>query len=270
MQTLRHHGVSILFAIISLLLVLGGLSAVLAENQVSNPAPTITQTSPPTLESETASTPGLLPSATAAVSPSATATLLPPTSCPPPSGWIAYVVKIGDTLENVATRYGTTPETLKEENCLSRDTLIPSTLIYVPPTATSTYIPCGPPASWVFYTVQSGDNLFRISLKYRVTTAKLQFANCMGASTSITVGQKLYVPNVATSTPPIYTNTPTPSISTSTPAPSATASTAVSTSTATETTLPPSETNTSTSVPTSTPQPTATDIYIPPTSTTTD
>ena len=257
MQTLRHHGVNLLFAIISLLLVLGGLSAVLAENEISNPAPTITKTSTSTLETELTSTP-----LTPAVSPSATVTLLPPTSCPPPSGWVAYVVKIGDTLESVATRYGTTPEILKEANCLIGDVLIPSTLIYVPPTATSTYIPCGPPAGWVFYTVQSGDNLFRISLKYRVTVAKLQFANCMGASTNITVGQKLYVPNVATSTPPVYTNTPTPS--TSTPSPSETASTAIATSTATETTIPPSETNTS--VPTSptptdtdTPEPTATD-----------
>ncbi len=259
MQTPKQHGVNILFAIISLLLVLGGLSTVLAENKISNPAPIITKTSTATLEAGTTPTSSLIPSATAAVSPSATLTLLPPTSCPPPSGWIAYVVKIGDTLDSVATRYGTTPETLKEVNCLIRDALIPSTLIYVPPTATSTYIPCGPPASWVFYTVQSGDNLYRISLKYRVTVARLQLANCMGASTKITVGQKLYVPNVATSTPPIYTNTPSPP--TSTPAPSATDSTAVATSTTTETSIAPSETNTS--VPTSSPEPTATDTAEP-------
>ena len=263
MQNLRQLGSSLLFAAVSLVLILGGLSSALAENGINKPPATITETRVPTREAGASSTPGLLPSVTSVASPSATATFPPPTSCPPPSGWVAYIVQISDTLKSVAALHGTTPSALKEANCLIGEGLIPNTRIYVPPTPTATFIPCGPPAGWIFYTVQTGDNLYRISLKYRITVPELQLANCMGSSTDIKVGQQLYVPNVATSTP-MFTDTPTPTM---TPSPSATSSTPSPTSTATETGIAPTEsdtstptsTSTSTSTPTSTPTPTETE-----------
>ena len=265
MQNLRQLGSSLLFAAVSLVLILGGLSSALAENRINQPPATLTETRVPTREAGASSTPGLLPSVTSIASLSATATFPPPTSCPPPNGWVAYIVQIGDTLENVAARHGVTPNVLKEGNCLIGGGLIPNTRIYVPPTPTATFIPCGAPIGWIFYTVQAGDNLYQIGLKYRVTVAELQLANCMGSSTQIKVGQKLYVPNVATSTP-IFTNTPT---LTMTPSPSSTSSTPLPTSTATETGIAPTGTDsptptftptpTPTSSPTSTPAPSATE-----------
>ncbi len=71
-----------------------------------------------------------------------------------------------------------------------------------------TDVVCGPPPGWVQYTVQSGDNLYRISLKFRTSVATLKSANCMGNSTVIVTGERLWVPDVATSTP-IATYTPT-------------------------------------------------------------
>ncbi len=261
MQNLRQLGSSILFAAISLVLVLGGLSMALAEDGINKPPPTITESRVPTREAGTSSTPSLLATIAPIASPSLTATIPPPTSCPPPSGWVTYIVQVGDTLEIVAARHGIALKTLKDANCLLKSTLIPNTLLYVPPTSTATFIPCGPPAGWIFYTVQVGENLYRISLKYRVSIAELQLANCMGFSTQIKVGQKLYVPNVATSTP-VFTKTPS---STMTPSPSATLSTPLPTSTATETSITstqtptPTESPTLTSTATSTPLPTATD-----------
>ncbi|NSW51440.1 MAG: LysM peptidoglycan-binding domain-containing protein [Anaerolineae bacterium] len=88
-------------------------------------------------------------------------------------------------------------------------------------TATSFSVQCQPPVGWRLYTVQSGDNLYRISLKFRVSISLLQKANCLGNSTTIISGQLLWVPNVATSTPdvtetarpqPTHTPQPTPTI----------------------------------------------------------
>lgn len=137
------------------------------------------------------------------------------------------------------------------------DTAIPSAsgvveISSVIPSLTYTIIPCGAPAGWVQYTVQPGDNLYQISLRYGLSVAQLQSANCLGTSTLIYGGQKLWVPNVITNTPlatnividfptatlsPTNTSTPTATVtvtSTSTPTPTATSTpSATPTSTAT-------------------------------------
>ena len=252
MRSLRQLGISLLFAATSLILTLGGLSVSLVESWANQPRFTIAETSLPTHE-PTLSTPGLLPSATIASSPTPTLTLLPPTSCPPPGGWGAYIVQAGDTLDSLAAYFKTSKAQLQAANCLVGESLIPNTRIYVPPLPTATIIPCGPPVGWILYTVRVGDNLYRISLAYRVKVTQLQSANCMGGSTNIDAGEKLYVPNVATSTPAFKTSTPT-----ITPTTTPTFSTQPPTSTATET-----ATNTPTPSETLTPVPTETDTPLP-------
>jgi LysM repeat protein len=76
------------------------------------------------------------------------------------------------------------------------------------PLATDTI--CAPPSGWVIYIVQSNDSLSYLGLKFGVTVAELQEANCMGSSVIIYTGQKLYVPNVPTLTPPVSPTTDTP------------------------------------------------------------
>jgi spore germination protein len=51
------------------------------------------------------------------------------------------------------------------------------------------------------YIVRPGDTLFRIALSYNISSPQLQRANCMGSSTTIYTGQRLWVPNVPTRTP---------------------------------------------------------------------
>lgn len=53
---------------------------------------------------------------------------------------------------------------------------------------------CEPFDGWVLYTVRPNDTLFGLSLLFEVSIADLQFANCLGDSTSIQAGQQLYVP----------------------------------------------------------------------------
>lgn len=254
MRDLRQLGSGIIFAALSLFLIVGGLSAALAEMRLAAPPLSITETSLPAFVTGTSAVPSLQPLVTIPVSPSLTATIpAPPTSCPPPSGWVAYIVQPGDNLVVVAAEHGITPTQLKNANCLIGDALMPNTRIYLPLLQTATATLCQKPYGWISYTVQAGDNLYRLSLAYRVSVRELQNANCLGNSTKIKVGQKLYVPNVATSTPE-FTLTPTATL---TPLYTATETQPVPTSTATETGLP-TATSTPEATATDTPSPTAT------------
>lgn len=293
MKDLRQALLGILAALLSTVIVLGSLALALAEgssrppvarvsaaSRTPKPSPTLyTLTLPASLPPGVTLTQGPSPS------PTETPTPLPtPASCPPPSGWVPYVIQSGDTLESLAALVNTTPEALAAGNCLLVDGLVAGYILYVPmlpPTPTSvptvTPIPCrGAPAGWVIYVVKSGDNLFRIGLAYGISVNQLKQANCL-ASDIIYIGQQLYVPYGPTITP-IPSNTPAP---TETPRPSETPSatllptwpptltpTLPPASTSTDTSTPPSLTPTITSEPTQTATPGATSTLTPPSSAT--
>ena len=269
MRALREMSGGLIVAVVSVLLVLGGISLSLAENQPDEPptptplppiiatsielptfTPIIVNTNTPEAATQTATQ-------TFTASPSAT--LAVAAVCNPPTGWIQIIVSASDTLYTIAERYKTTAEILNISNCLNNTIPAAGSRLYVPPVPTVTVIPCGPLAGWIkAYTVKPGDNLYRISLLYRTTVALLQRANCMGSSTIIYVGQVLYVPNVPTSTPGVTDipsfNTATPSF---TPQPTSTTAPATDTPVPSPTTAP-----TDTSVPTATP-PTVESVIIP-------
>ena len=256
MQALRQLGGGLVLGLLSVTIVVGGISLALAEGYVRQPPPTPTEMQP---FDQSALPTALIPTSPDFLlspfpSDTPTATPLPPTNCPPPSGWVLVAVGSGETLEIVATRYKTTPDALRAANCLVSPSILPGYSLYVPPVPTSTVIPCGAPSGWVQYTIQLGDTLFHISQLYRVTVSQLQQANCLGYSTTIFTGQRLWVPNVATSTPPA-----TPiniEFATVTPMPTETASptsTSEPTATPTNTSIPPSETPSQTPIPTGTP-----------------
>lgn len=260
MQALRQLGGGVIIAILSVILVLGGISLALAE---SLPSAAPTQIPPPTLPPgfftptlplafETATQPTGMPTETASATALPTLTSLPPTVCPPPSGWIAVIVSANDTIYSLAQRYNTTPETLSTRNCLPSINISAGSVLYVPPViATATVIPCGPPAGWVKnHVVQAGENLYRIALSYGIAYPQLQAANCMGSSVLIYVGQRLWVPNVPTLTP-VPGVTVVPTFPTETPS---------QTSAAPTLTVPPA---TSTTAPTATIPPTFTPSITP-------
>jgi LysM repeat protein len=237
MQTLRQLGAGVIVAIFSVILVIGGIFLSLAENLPTAATPTLipptfplsfptpTATIITTMPSETL-TETVLPSETASGLPTASQITLQPTSCTPPSGWIRVTVGTGDTVYSIAQRYKTSAENLSAANCLTAVEVPAGFTLYVPPVPTVTVIPCGPPAGWVKnYFVQPGDTLFRIALSYNITYPQLQRANCMGSSTIIYTGQRLWVPNIPTRTPipgvtiiPTFpTDTPLPTITTAPP-----------------------------------------------------
>ena len=212
MQAWRQLGVGVLIGVLSAVLVIGGIFLALAENFPGRATPTpipptFPQSFPTPTPSQTATQVTALPgetlTATQTVLPSATASSLPTavlatsTLCAPPSGWIRVTTGAGDTVYSLAQRYKTSAESLSAANCLS-DVEVPAGFaLYVPPVPTVTVIPCGPPAGWVrAYIVRPGDTLFRIALSYNITYPQLQRANCMGSSTTIYTGQRLWVPNI--------------------------------------------------------------------------
>ena len=248
MKALRQMGSGFIIGAISLLLVIGGISLSLAESSPPSlpptPSPIPTKFAVEFSSSATSAisspTQLLPPTNTAIVNAPPTATLVQATTCSIPNGWIAITVSANDTLYSIAERYKTTADNLNTSNCLNN--LIPpaGSVIFVPPVPTVTVIPCGPPSSWIkAYAVKTGDNLYRVSLLYRTTVAKLQSANCMGSSTIIHVGQSLWVPNVPTSTPAFTATVPTSTNTvTNTPDYSTATATLIVTTSPTSTTAP--------------------------------
>ncbi len=250
MQALRQMGGGVIIAIVSLLLVMGGIALSLAETSSSlpntpTPVPSLTQI--PDLFASTSTNIVLALTDTPTAIP--TETLLPPTACSVPAGWFQISVGVNDTLYTIAERYRTSTDQLSAANCLTNLNPPAGSLIYVPPVPTVTVISCGPPAGWVkTHRVQSGDNLFRIALSYGISYPQLQRANCMGSSTTIYTGQLLWVPNIPTLTPAVTsTNMPMPTNTTDFSTPTRDFSTPTLTLTPT-----------STFIVTSTPQPTST------------
>ena len=224
MQSMRQLGAGIVIGIVSAVLVIGGIFLSLAEtfSPLSTPTqipPTLQLTFPtitPSLAITQSETPTAAQTQTQIVSETASLTLAPLATCAPaPANWIQVSLTVGDTIYSIAQRYRTTTESLSAANCLTSLDLPVGYVLLVPPVqATVTAVPCGPFAGWVrAYIVQPGDNLFRIGLSYGVTVSQLQRANCMGSSTTIFVGQRLWVPNVPTRTPGVtlIPNTPTAS-----------------------------------------------------------
>ena len=225
MKTIRQLGGGVIIAIVSVILVIGGIFLSLAESLPSPatptqipptfpesfPTPTSTTIGFPATDTETATPASTLPTMTGTTSPTLVLASPMPASCTPPSGWIRVTTSAGDTVYSLAQRYKTTAENLNAANCLTSAELPAGMALYVPPVPTVTVAPCGPPFGWVRnYIVRPGDTLFRIALAYNITYPQLQRANCMGSSTTIYSGQRLWVPNVpgVTVIPPFPTSYP--------------------------------------------------------------
>jgi len=139
-----------------------------------------------------------------------------------------YVVQPGDTLTNISTRFGVNYAQLVSVNNITNPSLIfvgqrliipgPGGPVTTPMPTTIAPGPTAvaPPAATVaapggVYIVQTGDNLFRIALKFNVTVQAIQTANGL-TNNLIFLGQRLIIPasgQVVTS-PPRTTPTPPP------------------------------------------------------------
>ncbi len=131
-----------------------------------------------------------------------------PTSTPGTPGEMTYVVQPGDNLFRIALRFNITVETLAQYNNILNPTQIyagqelriPTGGETTPPmTGPPTAVPVGgnPPivsGGVIIHTVQPGENLFRIGLRYNVTVDVIARANGLFNPNLIFVGQQLIIP----------------------------------------------------------------------------
>ncbi len=99
-----------------------------------------------------------------------------------------YIVRKGDTLSHIALRYEVKISDLKQLNNLRSDTVRIGQKLKIPGQhRTST------PISSTVHTVQKGDTLGHIALRYGTTVRSIQHANSL-SSDLVRVGQKLKIP----------------------------------------------------------------------------
>ena len=98
-----------------------------------------------------------------------------------------YVVKRGDSLYSIASKFGIKLEDLKNANGLSGNLINVGQVLTIP---TSSDIVSG---DYVIYTVKLGDSLWKIANQYGISVSDIISYNNLG-STVLNIGQQLLIP----------------------------------------------------------------------------
>ena len=103
-----------------------------------------------------------------------------------------YTVKSGDSLWNIANRYGTTVNNLKAINNLTNDNLQIGQVLRVPSSEAGTQT--GGTIQGNTYTVKSGDTLYKIANTYGTTVNAIKSLNGLTGD-NLRIGQTLLIPS---------------------------------------------------------------------------
>lgn len=102
-----------------------------------------------------------------------------------PANYITYKIKKGDTLSEIAKKYGTTVSTLASLNNIKDvDKIYAGDTIKIPTTN----------SSYIEYTIKKGDTLSEIAKKYGTTVKKLQSINGIKNANKIYAGDTIKIP----------------------------------------------------------------------------
>ena len=104
------------------------------------------------------------------------------------NGYLSYVVKSGDTLYAIASRYGTTVDAIKSLNNLTSNTLSVGQVLKIPSSNNG-----GSTENYVSYVVKSGDTLYAIASRYGTTVDAIKNFNNLTSNT-LSIGQVLNIP----------------------------------------------------------------------------
>ena len=133
--------------------------------------------------------------------PAVTETPLPTPEDTPEPTTITYEVRPGDTLSTIADKFGTEIQRIREMNLLTTDALQVGQVLrmpYVPGVTTPEGIPT-PTAEPFQYTVQQGDTLLSIALRFDTSLNQIMNMNGLRDEHSLNVGQILVIPGVSDS-----------------------------------------------------------------------
>ncbi len=121
-----------------------------------------------------------------------------------------HVVQRGETLFRIALNHGVTVDALRAANGVVGNTIYAGQVLIIPAGTGAAGAGAAAPVSQPvvsnltdggYHTVQRGENLFRIGLRYGVGVAAIQAANGI-AGTTIYVGQRLVIPSKASGSNP--------------------------------------------------------------------
>lgn len=194
--------------------------------------------------------PGSLLNLTALYLPNPAATPAPTAVCGPPSTWVQYVVRRGETMFSLALRSGTSIAAILNANCLTSTSLQAGQVIFLPPMGAvlPTAVPTSTPTSTATATATA------TATNTATGTATIPpLPTSTATATSTATG-------TATGTPTASpTNTPTGSVTATATATTTATTSPTATATPTSTATPvPTDTATATPIPTDTATPTAT------------
>jgi membrane-bound lytic murein transglycosylase D len=124
--------------------------------------------------------------------PERAATAAGPKASPLKGETIDHVVRQGDSLFNIAKRYGTTTEDIQRRNNLATTALTVGQVLKIMPAAAAAKAAALKPSPEV-YVVRSGDTLYSIAKKHNTTIERLLALNQLGPSTKLQPGRKIVV-----------------------------------------------------------------------------
>lgn len=110
----------------------------------------------------------------------------------PIEDYLLYTVKSGDSLWKIASMYDTTVDTLMSINNLKGTTLTINQQLLVPKKK-DIDIDINKNDKGIYYTVKSGDTLYKIASSYNVSVDKIKSANKLN-SNILQIGQVLLIP----------------------------------------------------------------------------
>ncbi len=106
-----------------------------------------------------------------------------------------YTVAAGDTLLDIASRFGTTTEAIAQLNSLADpNALILGQVLVIPGTGTTTGSGTTTTGSSTTYTVQQGDTLGSVARRFGTTVKELATLNKLADADNIAIGQVLKLP----------------------------------------------------------------------------
>src|SRR5690606_26467823 len=108
--------------------------------------------------------------------------------------YTVYTVKAGDTLSEIAAKYGTTSKKLQDLNGIKNANLIyAGQKLKVPTRAKQSANKSSKASGKVYHTVRAGDTVSGLAVKYGTTVSKIKSLNGLKDVNLIYVGQKLRV-----------------------------------------------------------------------------
>lgn len=113
---------------------------------------------------------------------------------------IVYTVNKGDTLYNIAKKFGSSVDAISHANgIIEPDKIYPDQKLRIPIFEESNFIT---------YTVQPGDTLYSLAESFGTTVGNIANANELEDPETIAINQVLRIPIETTSSPNIYTVRP--------------------------------------------------------------